>query len=77
MDCLNPYCERQNEVLGDYPLCKDCAPSRHFEYRNDCCCVACQVERSEINASELLRLETIAFNEEIQYLHGRPIAAAA
>ena len=73
MNCLN--CDKTNET--DYPVCATCATTCHFEYRKDCRCAPCQVERAEMNASELRRLEAVAFNEELQFLHGRPIAAAA
>lgn len=66
-----------NENLTDYPACPTHAITRHFEHRNDCRCVACQADRAEINATEMLRLEAVAFIEEIQYEYGRPVAAAA
>lgn len=75
METNCPTCP--NENLTDFPVCPTCATTRHFEYRNDCRCAPCQVERAEMSAAELARLESIAFNEELQFIHGRPIAAAA
>lgn len=75
MNCLNNECE--NEVTRDYPVCGLHEATAHFTNRADCRCGDCQAKRAEINASELRRLEAIAFTEELQFLHGRPIAAAA
>lgn len=73
MNCAS--CASDN--LTSYPVCPTCATTRHFKHRKDCRCAPCQIERSEMNATELARLEAVAFNEELQFIHGRPIAAAA